>query len=203
MGWQNLSEEEKEDKEKMPFKVISSDTSVKVPDELNEEKEAVKELLHILKPKVTAPKPISSRPISLGPKKIKPIFPATQKPQPKPAKIISPEKPSTVDQESDIVTEELEGEDVSEDLLKMSSILKEIKEEEIASRVEEQEVLEIPDERQIIGIQVECPNCSKKILLDRTEFLKFGYSDYCPHCNLMVLPNVLPEDYEPPEAPPE
>ncbi len=201
MGWQNLSEEEKEDKEKMPFKVISSDTSIKVPDELKEEKEAVKELLDILKPKVTAPKPISSRPISLGPKKVKPIFPATQKI--KPAQITTPQKPSTLDKESDIVTEELVGEDVSEDLLKMSSILKEIKEEEIANRVEEQKALEIPDERQIIGIQIECPNCGRNILLDRTEFLKYGYSDYCPHCNLMVLPNVLPEDYEPPEAPPE
>ncbi|NVM03817.1 MAG: hypothetical protein HWN67_15915 [Candidatus Helarchaeota archaeon] len=198
-----MSEEEKEDKGKMPFKVISSDTSVKVPDDLKEEKEAVKELLDILKPKVTAPKPISSKPISLGPKKVKPIFSATQKPQPKPIKITSPPKPSTLDQESDIVTEELEGEDVSEDLLKMSSILKEIKEEEIAGRIEEQEAMDIPDEKQIIGIQVECPNCGRRILLDRTEFLKYGYSDYCPHCNLMVLPNVLPDDYEPPEAPPE
>ncbi|MFX0134483.1 MAG: hypothetical protein ACFFDN_12660 [Candidatus Hodarchaeota archaeon] len=194
-----MSEEEKEDKEKMPFKVISSDTSVKVPEELKEEKEAVKELLDILKPKITAPRPISSKPISLGPKKAKPIFSAIQKPQPKPA----PEKPPSPDQESEIVAEDLVGEDVSEDLLKMSSILKEIKEEEIASRIEEQKIIDIPDEKQIIGIQVECPNCGKKILLDRTEFLKYGYSDYCPHCNLMVLPNVLPEDYEPPEAPPE
>ena len=198
-----MSNEEKEDKEKLPFKIISSDTSIKVPDELKEEKEAVKELLQILKPKVTAPKPISSKPISLGPTKVKSIFSAVQKPQVKPAIIPSIQKPSTSDQESEIVTEEIEGEDVSEDLLKMSSILKEIKEEEVASRIEEQKVLDIPDEKQIIGIQVECPNCGKKILLDRTEFLKYGYSDYCPHCNLMVLPNVLPEDYEPPEAPPE
>ena len=198
-----MSNEEKEDKEKLPFKIISSDTSIKVPDELKEEKEAVKELLQILKPKITAPKSISSKPISLGPSKVKPIFSAVQKPQAKPAIIPSTQKPSITDQDSEIVTEDIEGEEVSEDLLKMSSILKEIKEEEIASRIEEQKVLDIPDEAQIIGIQVECPNCGRNILLDRTEFLKYGYSDYCPHCNLMVLPNVLPEDYEPPEAPPE
>ncbi|MHA1301245.1 MAG: hypothetical protein ACTSO9_17625 [Candidatus Helarchaeota archaeon] len=211
-----MSEKEKEDKDKLNFKIISSDTSVKVPSDKDEENEAVQDLIRILKPKieapkpkVQAPKPISSKPLPLGTKVAKPIqFSPIQKPQSKVTTGKTSEIPSkstiTKEVESEImVSDELGGEDISEDLLKMSQILQGIKEDEISERLEEQKPLDIPEDHVILGIQVECPHCGRKILLDRLEFLKQGYSDYCPHCNLMLLPDILPEDYEPIESPKE
>ncbi|MHA1378907.1 MAG: hypothetical protein ACTSRG_11045 [Candidatus Helarchaeota archaeon] len=200
-----MSEKEKKDKNEINFKVISSDTSIKVPNEDKEQEDAVKDLLAILKPKVVAPKPISAKPISLGSKKVKPIqFSPIKKPQTKPIPKITTSSSASQKKipeiESDIlISDEINDEDASDDLLKMNEILKGIKEDEIAERLEEQKPIDIP-ENSIIGITVECPHCGKKILLDRLEFLKQGYSDYCPSCNLMLLPDILPEDYEPIES---
>ncbi len=197
-----MSDKEKEEKEKTPFKIISSDTSVELPNEGKDENDAVKDLLALLKPKVEAPKPVAPKPLSIGAKNLPVTFKPIQKPVTTPTKMPAiPAKEQAPEVESEILVDEvMEGEDVSEDLMKMSSILKEIKEEEIADRVEEKPTEEIPD-KVILGIQIECPHCGRKILLDRLEYLKYGYSDYCPHCNLMILPNILPEDYEPPPAP--
>ena len=200
-----MSEKEKEEKDKLNFKVISSDTSVKVPTDSDEKDEAVKDLIALLKPKIEAPKPVSPKPLSLGAKKVKPIqFSPTNKP--KPIGFIRPsaktQKPTIKEEvESEIlISKDSLDEEASEDLVKMQEILQGIKEDEIAEREEETKVIDIPDEKQIIGIQVECPHCGRKILLDQLEFLKQGYSDYCPKCNLMLLPNILPEDYEPIES---
>lgn len=229
-----MSKKEKVTKEKKEIKVISSDTSVKLPDEIIDDKEAVKELLKILKPQITAPKPVSPKPIKLGLKTVAPkpitVIPTTVSPKPitvgpkpiKPLKTsvaenkpsitvskklieipspVTPETPATTEEEADIIIPdkiEEEGE-VSEDLLRISSILKGIKEEEIAYKEEElKSIPEIPDTK-TLGIHVECPHCGRKILLDKLEFLKQGYSDYCPYCELMLLPNILPDDYKPPE----
>lgn len=200
-----MPEKEKKEKDKINFKVISSETSVNVPGEENDEDIAIKDLLKILKPKISAPKPTSAKPISLSEKKVKSIaFSPVEKPQSASTQKIPRKGLERQTKESEIesdilVTDKLEEEDVSEDLLKMSEILQGIKEDEIAERLEEKPPMDIP-ENVILGIQIECPHCARRILLDKLEFLKQGYSDYCPHCNLMLLPNILPEDYVPIES---
>ncbi|MHA1144747.1 MAG: hypothetical protein ACTSRW_08435 [Candidatus Helarchaeota archaeon] len=110
----------------------------------------------------------------------------------KPVEPISP--PSTIDSIEDDDFEEGEtGEGgMSEELLKTMKMLEEIKQENLASEssttLKEDIPLEIDES---ILKKITCPFCQRSIPLRKLEFLQQGYSDYCPYCHEMILPDQV------------
>lgn len=110
-----------------------------------------------------------------------------KKPAPKPISRIMPSPESTTPSP---IENKVEVSAMSDELKKTMRMLEDIKQEELAADAAETLKEDIPTEiDESLLKRITCPFCNRSIPLRKFEFLSQGYSDTCPQCGSMILPD--------------